>query len=43
MFGIENNSIRKRETSILDLEVLGKNYLDKSISEVNIIEIYDDN
>ena len=46
MFGIENsfvNSVRKNETSILDLEILSKNYLDKSISEVNLIEIFDEN
>lgn len=46
MFGIETssmNSARNKETSILDLEILSKHYLDKSVREVNIIEIYDEN
>ncbi len=45
MFGIENsfvNSVRKNETSFLDLEALSKIYLDKPLSEFNIIEIYDE-
>ncbi len=45
MFGIENsfvNSVRKNETSFLDLEALSKIYLDKPLSEFNIIEIYNE-